>query len=416
MPKAEQFQKLPAPWDRIFSLGTRTFVWALLIGILYILRPFFLLIFLTFVFAYVQAHCVDGLAHRIKSRIIRVIFVFLIVLGLIAGTGYFIGPRMKDQADEFLANHPTYLKDVDTAIHKFSKRFPALQRLVEQGIGGPVSGPKKDGDKNGENKDQEESPDKKKGAGTGAQAPESRPQNTDPPEIVRKLLGEVLETDDLKNLFANLQKAVGVVWGVGSSFLLSLLFSFLIVLDLTKITRQIKGLTSTKIGFIYDEVADNIREFAKVVGRALEAQLFIAIANTILTGIGIFFMDLPPLAFLCTIVFFCSFIPVAGVFISSVPICLVALQQSGVGLLLIAIALILIIHFIEAYFLNPKIYGHHLRMNAVMVLIVLTIGGTLFGVWGLILGLPIVNYIFRHAIRRPERETVDDAAPSGGSP
>ena len=32
--------------------------------------------------------------------------------------------------------------------------------------------------------------------------------------------------------------------------------------------------------------------------------------------------------------------------------------------------------------------------------------GKLFGVWGLILGIPIVNYVFRHAIRR-------DGPPSG---
>ena len=72
MPKSEQFQKLPAPWDRIFSLGTRTFVWVLLIGILYILRPFFLLIFLTFVFAYIQSHGVEGLRHRFRHRADRV--------------------------------------------------------------------------------------------------------------------------------------------------------------------------------------------------------------------------------------------------------------------------------------------------------------------------------------------------------
>ncbi|MBK9129682.1 MAG: hypothetical protein IPM13_18135, partial [Phycisphaerales bacterium] len=52
-------RSLPPPWDRIFSLGTRFLVWTLLFGILYILRPFFLLIFLTFVFAYIQAHGVD---------------------------------------------------------------------------------------------------------------------------------------------------------------------------------------------------------------------------------------------------------------------------------------------------------------------------------------------------------------------
>ncbi|MHC4918557.1 MAG: hypothetical protein ACYTKC_03080 [Planctomycetota bacterium] len=91
MAKSQQFQQLPAPWDRIFSLGTRTFVWGVLIGIIYILRPFFLLIFLTFVFAYIQAHSVDGLEHRIRSRLIRVILVFVMLLAAIVGTGYFIG-------------------------------------------------------------------------------------------------------------------------------------------------------------------------------------------------------------------------------------------------------------------------------------------------------------------------------------
>ena len=99
------------------------------------------------------------------------------------------------------------------------------------------------------------------------------------------------------------------------------------------------------------------------------------------------------------IVFLCSFIPVAGVFISSIPICLVALQESGIGLVAIAIIAILIIHFIETYILNPKIFGHHLHLNPVIVLIILTIGGELFHIWGLVLGLPICTYIFSYAIR-----------------
>ncbi len=399
MPKSQQFQKLPAPWDRIFSLGTRTFVWGLLITIIYILRPFFLLIFLTFVFAYVQDHSVDGLQHRIKNRIVRVVLVFLILLSAIVGTGYFVGPRLENQVDDLMTNSPTYLKEADNGIHDFAKDKPWLQGLLQQ------DGKESKTDEPGGNGNKA----KDKSTDGGQQDPVSKPQAVQRQPILQPLIAELLGVEasndpraSLKNALEKLTGAIGVVWGVASSFFLSLLFSFLIVMDLPKLTRQVQGLANTKIGFIYSEVAENIRDFAKVVGRALEAQLFIAIANTVLTGIGIYFMGLPPLAFLCTIVFFCSFIPVAGVFISSVPICLVALQQSGISLMVIAIGLILLIHFIEAYFLNPRIYGHHLRMNAVLVLIVLTIGGTLFNVWGLILGLPIMNYVFRQAIHRPE--------------
>jgi hypothetical protein len=86
---------------------------------------------------------------------------------------------------------------------------------------------------------------------------------------------------------------------------------------------------------------------------------------------------------LSAIVFFCSFIPVVGTFISSTPICLLALQSGGVPTMVLAILLICVIHALETYVLNPQIYGHHMHMNPVLVLIVLTIGGKLFGVWGL---------------------------------
>jgi hypothetical protein len=88
MPSSPEPQEktLPPPWDRIFSLATRAFVWALLLSILYLLRPFLLLIFLTFVFAYIQAHGVEGLRHRIKNRPLRVTLVALVFLGTLLAT------------------------------------------------------------------------------------------------------------------------------------------------------------------------------------------------------------------------------------------------------------------------------------------------------------------------------------------
>ena len=143
------------------------------------------------------------------------------------------------------------------------------------------------------------------------------------------------------------------------------------------------------------------------MGRALEAQFFIAILNTILTSIGIALLGFSEqIPFLGMIVFFCSFIPVVGVIISSVPICLVALQTAGLWLMFLCIIMITVIHMIEAYILNPKIYGHHMRLNPVVVLIILTIGGKMFHVWGLVLGVPICTYVFGHAIKNAESESM----------
>ena len=384
---------LPPPWDRIFSLATRTFVWALLIAVLYLLRPFFLLIFMTFVFAYIQAHGVDGLAHRVKNRPLRVVIVGLVFLGTLFATGFTLVPQVQEQAKVFLKNKDKYVADGDKELNKFLRQYPSLyEGLAKHQLGMP------------------DASSLAKPADPIKQAPPPEPQDPqtpgDPEKAQEKKLPDLHMVRDLVaglgDSFTKNPIEVGQsVIGYASSFLLSLLFSFLIVLDLRKLSRGVQGLANTRVGFIYNEVADNIAGFGRVLGRALEAQLFIAVCNTILTAIGIWMMGLENLLVLSAIVFFFSFIPVVGTIISSTPICLVALQSGGVSSMLLAILLITIIHALETYVLNPQIYGHHMHMNPVLVLIVLTIGGKLFGVWGLILGIPIVNYVFRHAIRIP---------------
>jgi predicted PurR-regulated permease PerM len=400
-------RSLPPPWDRIFSLGTRVLVWGLLFGVLYILRPFFLLIFLTFVFAYIQAHGVDGLQHRVKNRALRVVLVALVFLGFIGAVGYFLAPQLADQVQEFARDYQKHagalnrtVRDLGKTLHLPKKQAEQLQSFEIEDVLADVIGFGFEGDAEPAKATSPPGEPGEDAPGPGGTGPPGGSGAVDAQERAANRAA-------VRKTVEKLQGIAGNLLGIGSSFLLSLLFSFLIVLDLPKLTRAVQNLRFTKIGFIYEEVGDNIKDFGRVLGTALEAQLFIAIANTILTAFGLWLMGLPSLVFLSTIVFFCSFIPVAGVFLSSTPICLVALQvqpNGGVKLMLIAIGLILLIHFIEAYFLNPKIFGHHFRMNAVLVLIVLTVGGKLFGVWGLVLGLPVVNYFFAHAIRYRDAE------------
>ena len=402
----QQEKTLPPPWDRIFSLATRTFVWELLISVLYILRPFLLLVFLTFVFAYIQAHGVEGLTHRVKSRALRVVVVGLVFLGTLFATGFTLLPQVQEQAKQFFNNKDVYIADADKQLNSFLSGYPSIytslakqkRALEEAGADLETDQPAQPGDTKPAPAERSGEPARR--GGQGAEDGEDKPLPN--LHIVRDLIDNIG-----KSLAENPLEIGQSVLTFASSFLLSLLFSFLIVLDLRKITRGVKGLANTKIGFIYDEVAENIAGFGRVLGRALEAQMLIAICNTVLTAACIWVMGIPNLLVLSTIVFFCSFIPVAGTFISSTPIALLALQGGGVSAMVIVIIMIVVVHLVETYVLNPQIYGHHMHMNPVLVLIVLTIGGKLFGVWGLILGIPIVNYVFRHAIRRPAERPVE---------
>ena len=183
-------------------------------------------------------------------------------------------------------------------------------------------------------------------------------------------------------------------------FALSLLLSFFITFDLPRLRRGIQKLEQSRIRDFYHEIAPGLASFGRLIGRAFQAQGVIALCNTLLTFIGIKLLGIQNEIFLCSIVFICSFIPVVGVVISSVPIALMAIIQPGgsIWLALWAIGAILVIHFIETSILNPKILGDMLHLHPVLVLGILAVGEYFFHVWGLLLGVPVAVYIIRHVI------------------
>jgi predicted PurR-regulated permease PerM len=348
-------------------------VWTGLFGSLWILRSFSLLIFLTFVFAYIQAKSVARLEKRLANRTVRVILVGVAFLTAVAGVITFLTPHVRDQSAGLVRSLPQVLRQFDDTLYDLRKTSPLAADLIP-----PLPS-------------------------NGQDSPTPWDIKRSPSaQILEGIFGFASEDDEslaTKEIFERVRAITERGLALGSSFLLSILFSFLIVLDLPELTRGVRRLRESRVAFIYEVVGSSISEFARVLGSALEAQFYIAILNTILTAIGIKILGLTgSIAFLSVVVFFCSFIPVAGVFLSSAPICLLAFQKGGLGLMLGAGLLIWIIHLIEAYILNPKIYGHALRVNPVLVLIILTLGGKLFGVWGLVLGLPICTYVFGRAI------------------
>jgi predicted PurR-regulated permease PerM len=75
------------------------------------------------------------------------------------------------------------------------------------------------------------------------------------------------------------------------------------------------------------------------------------------------------------------------------------LQPDGsIVLALQAIAGILVIHLLETSFLGPKIVGKVSHLHPVMVLVILAIGEHFFGIWGLLLGVPVAVYLIRVVI------------------
>jgi len=173
---------------------------------------------------------------------------------------------------------------------------------------------------------------------------------------------------------------------------LSLIFSFLVLLDPTFVTEAACQLRRCRLGWIYCEIEGPVVAFFKIVARVFDAQIVIALINTTLTLFGMLFFGIPGAMFLTVVVFLCGLIPVVGAFLSSIPILISALVQGGLALTIEGLVMVLVVHALEAYVLNPRIMGEHLHMHPFTVMVTLLVSEHFFGIWGVLLGVPAVTY------------------------
>ena len=145
-----------------------------------------------------------------------------------------------------------------------------------------------------------------------------------------------------------------------------------------------------------------------MLGKAFRAQAIIALCNTVLTAIGMWYFDVPNIALLSVVVCFCGFIPILGTFLSSVPILLFGVQAGGLALLVKLIALIALVHAFEAYVLNPRITAGVLHVHPILVLVLLLIGERFFGIWGMVLGVPLGYYVIKVLTTKDEALAGDE--------
>lgn len=410
---------MPFNLDSFYEANRRILIWFILIGLLWLLRDFFGLIFITFVLAFIAIPLVrlgrDKLKLPYRLSLTLVYIFFLVVLGSFV---HYVTPSVIGEASRFMNN----ISDVRLKLMELKRdigsKYPGVERslhgymrsildentqrvidrelkLFQETINLPdIDRPELDNDNH-----------------ISAVALEKLKKYYDKEA---ELLVNFLITKQMGKVREELPKFINHLYQATGTMLLALLFSFLILFDSVRLGDLMKSLHDSRLRDFYQETAQPVIRFTYVVGRAIQAQAMIACVNTFLTLLGLIILGIPSVALLSLIVFVCSFIPVLGVFISTTPMVLVALNTGGLTLAIAIVVMITVIHIIEAYGLNPLIYGKHFKLNPVLVLIILLIAYHSFGLWGMILGVP-VSYYFIHDVfgvplwdeRRLEPNTID---------
>lgn len=185
--------------------------------------------------------------------------------------------------------------------------------------------------------------------------------------------------------------ASGVLTGVSAvtngvvNLVLILILSFLFLKDGSRFLPWVRSLAGRTAGTHLAEVGD--RAWA-TLGGFIRTQALVSFIDAVLIGIGLLVIGVPLALPLAVLTFFAGFIPIVGAFVAGFIAVLIALVSNGVTGALLVLALIVVVQQVEGNVLSPILQSKSMNLHAAVVLLAVTLGGTLFGITGAFLAVP----------------------------
>jgi predicted PurR-regulated permease PerM len=164
-----------------------------------------------------------------------------------------------------------------------------------------------------------------------------------------------------------------------------------------------------------------LRIVRRVFGQWVRAQLILGVTVGVFTFIGLLILSatVDPIfgryAILLSVTAgILELLPIIGPIISAIPAVLLA-ATAGIEAVIAALALYLIVQQVENNVLVPKIQGDAIELHPALVMFAIVIGGSLAGLLGAILALPVaaaIRDVTRYIFRRLSPEANDALAAS----
>lgn len=225
-----------------------------------------------------------------------------------------------------------------------------------------------------------------------------------------------LTTQDIKSILDTVGSFIAggynFVMGIFSWFIVVLYVVF-IMIDYERITRGFKRLVLPKYRPLVYRIADDVKNS---MNHYFRGQALVAFIVGILFCIGFLIVGLPMAVVMGLFIGLLNMVPYLQL-ISLVPVtllCLVCSADMNVDFWSIwwaCMAVYVVVQCIQDFFLTPKIMGKAMGLNPAIILLSLSVWGTLLGFIGLIIALPLTTLLLAYYniyISAREDEITDD--------
>ncbi|MFC7963150.1 AI-2E family transporter [Streptomyces cinereoruber] len=230
---------------------------------------------------------------------------------------------------------------------------------------------------------------------------------------------------------ARIQDSVGsmvttVVTGVSTVFnglvtaVLALFLMFFFLKDgprfLPWLTRQLPGRLATDVPAVMERGWDTLGAFVR-------SQAFVGLLDAVFIGLGLWFLDVPLVLPLAVLTFVSAFVPIVGALFAGLVAVLIALVSNGLTDALLVLAIIVVVQQLEGNVFQPMIQSRGLGLHAAVVLLAVTLGGSLAGIVGSLLAVPaaaliavVWNYLREQLAGPPREPDTEEPGAEGPSP
>ncbi|EKD66403.1 MAG: hypothetical protein ACD_49C00044G0005 [uncultured bacterium (gcode 4)] len=190
------------------------------------------------------------------------------------------------------------------------------------------------------------------------------------------------------------------VWLVLIEFVISLILSYVFIIDRIKIKAYLEDIKKWNFAFLYREYEIIFSKIANGFGMIFKAQSIISFANTVLTIASLYIISFahwwdqfPYIFTLAIVVFIFGFIPVMWTFLSSLPIIAIWFSYGGITVVVEILLMVTFIHMVEAYYLNPKIVSSYMELPISLTFLILIVSEQIMWMAGLLIWMPIFYII-----------------------
>lgn len=177
------------------------------------------------------------------------------------------------------------------------------------------------------------------------------------------------------------------------SFFVNFVIAIYMLLERDELIARIKRMT---YAYSKKETADYLLTISKKA-HTIFLDFFVGkIIDSTIVGIIVFVILLifnyKLALIIALIVGITNIIPYFGPYIGAVPAVLISLFTDGGSMALWLLLIIVVVQQFDGLYLGPKILGDKVGVSAFWVLVSVTVGGAVMGIWGMLLGVPVVVF------------------------